>query len=571
MLLLLGVAFVSGVLTVLSPCILPVLPIVLSAGVSGDRRRPFGVGLGFIASFTFSAALLASLIAVVGVPGAWLRWLAIAVIIAMGVSLLIAPLRVRMELALERGRQLLPQSATPRGGGFTSGLVVGVSSGLVCAPCAGPVLTTVATLAATSHVTAGLLGVAAAYATGIALPLTAVGIGARSLVRRLRPVAPAIPIASGGLLVATGLALLSGVDQDAQLWAAQADSWTSALQSIEQQPVVIEQLGRLRGQQLRTPESLPRLQNYGPATPFVDLTDWMNSPPLTVQALRGRVVLIDFWTYSCVNCVRELPHLEAWFQRYAPDGFVVVGIHTPEFAFERDSGNVAAAVQRQHLTFPVALDNQISTWNAYQNLHWPEVYLIDATGTTQYIHVGEGDYATTEAAIRTLLTEAGHAPAGPWTEVPDVTPRDFHITPETYLGANHLRALASPQSGRIGAPVMYTLPETLSAGSVGLSGTWTLQPEYVQEDGPATLALGFYAERVYVVLAPQEDGAFATVLLDGRVVPDDVAGADTRHSRLAMDSARLYSVIDLHGSPARHELRLEFGTSGVRAYSFTFG
>lgn len=573
MLLLVAVAFVAGILTVLSPCILPVLPIILSAGATGNRRRPFGVGLGFIASFTFSAALLASLIAATGLPSNALRVIAIAVILAMGVVLLLPALRDRLEVALGRLGQWLPQLSRPKqGGGFRSGLLVGLSAGLVCAPCAGPVLTAVATLAATNRVTPGLLAVTGAYATGLAAPLTAIGLGAQSFTRRLRWTARVASPLAGALLLATGVGLALGLDQRAELWAASAAGWTGALQAIEERPAVVQQLGRLRGQDLQGGSALPALQNYGPATPFVGLTNWMNSPPLRMQDLRGKVVLVDFWTYSCVNCVRELPHLEAWYRRYAPDGFVVIGIHTPEFSFEHSPTNVAQAVRMQHITFPVALDNTLATWNAYRNLAWPESYLIDANGVVQDIHVGEGGYMATEGAIRTLLTEAGHAPSQGWTGTPDTSPQVFTITPETYLGANHLQTLASPQNAKVGVAMRYTLPATLGADSVALAGEWTLQPEYVQADTAGdTLALHSYADRVYVVLTPAMAGQKVTVLLDGRPIPANLAGADVHAATLTLDVPRLYRVVDLHGPPAQHELRLQFATSGVRAYSFTFG
>ena len=570
-LLLLAVALIAGVLTILSPCILPVLPIILSAGATGDRRRPFGVGVGFIASFTFSAALLATLIAATGLPASTLRNLAVIVILAMGLVLLLPVLRTRMEALLSRLGQLAPQPQGTARGGFGSGVLVGLSAGLICAPCAGPVLTAVATLAATSSISTGLIAVAAAYATGLAIPLTAVGIGAQSLTRRLRWTARLASPLAGALLLATGIGIALGLDQRAELWAASATSWTGALQAIEEKPAVVQQLAQLRGQDLQAPSNLPALQNYGPATPFVDLTNWLNSPPLTMQQLRGKVVLVDFWTYSCVNCVRELPHLEAWYQHYAADGFVAIGVHTPEFSFEHNPANVANAVQAQHITFPVALDNSIATWNAYRNLAWPELYLVDANGIVQYIHVGEGDYPATEAAIRTLLTEAGHAPSQNWTGTPDTSPQIVDITAETYLGANHLHTLASPQSAQIGVAMQYSLPAQLTTGNVALQGTWTLQPEYVQADSAGTLALRFYADRVYVALTPAAASQVVDVLLDDVPIAAAQAGADVQQSRLTLDTPRLYRVVDLHGSPATHELRLEFHTPGAQAYSFTFG
>ena len=569
--LLLAVAFCAGVLTILSPCILPMLPIVLATGATGSRRRTVALGLGFVGSFTFSAALLASVVRALSLPPLALRALAVLVLLVMAVVLLLPPLLARFEMTLQRLSRLALPGRPKAKDGVLGGLAAGASAGLLCAPCAGPVLTAVATLAALNVVTAGMLAVAGAYAVGLGLPLTLLGLGARAAARRARRAARYVQPAAGGLLLLTALALLVGADQQAQQWAAGAEGWTAALQRVETQPAVVEALSRLRGQALRDPSNVLALGNYGPADPFIGLGPWLNSPPLAVDSLRGKVVLIDFWTYSCVNCVRELPHLEAWYRQYAADGLVVVGIHAPEFAFEHDPANVARAVQAAGLTFPVALDNQLATWNAYRNLAWPELYLVDATGGVRYIHVGEGDYGATEAALRTLLITAGRPPAVPPTQVRDTSPTVFSITPELYLGTARLTTLGSPEDVQVGRPVAYTFPATLLPGSVAFDGRWTLGPEEARSDGPARLAVHFYADRLYVVLAPARAGQAATVLLDGRSVEASVAGADVRDGTVTLDRPRLYALVDLHGPPADHSVELRFGTPGVAAYSFTFG
>lgn len=574
MVLLTVIAFVAGVLTILSPCILPILPIVLSAGATGKRGRPLGIAVGFIVSFTVSVVALGSLIALTGIPASALRGAAIGLLFILGVVLLVPALRDRTELWLDGIRRFVPApSASASTGGFGGGVVVGICTGVLCTPCAGPILTAVVTLAAASKVTSSVVLIAVAYAVGIAVPLAAVSRGARALTQRLRGAARWSSPAAGGLLLLTSLAMVFGVDQRAQVWAAQATTWTSRLQAVENAPAVVQRLGALRGQDLGRSTNLPGLTKDGPAPPFVDLTNWMNSPPLTTADLRGKVTLIDFWTYSCVNCVRDIPHLEAWYRQYQSDGFQVIGVHSPEFAFEHDPSNVAAAVAAQHITYPVALDNQLGTWNAFQNLYWPALYLVDATGTIEYIHDGESDYPTTEAAIRTLLTESGHPPTQPTTTVADRTPQDQGITAETYLGSDKLQTFDSPQKEQAETAATYSLPNgALPLGDVAFVGRWTLQPEYAQGDTAGTIALAFYADRVYVVLAPASPGQQVTVLLDGRPVPAADAGADVQHGVVTLDQSRLYALVDFH-SPvgSQHELRLQFAAPGVKAYSFTFG
>jgi cytochrome c biogenesis protein CcdA/thiol-disulfide isomerase/thioredoxin len=637
MVLLLGVTVVAGFLTILSPCILPLIPIVLSTGATGGVRRPWGVGLGIVVSFTFAVALLASIVVATGLSAQPLRLAAIGFLFALGIVLLVPRLWEQLERLLARVPRLQGLNSGPDSrGGFASGVVIGVCTGLLCAPCAGPLLTAVATLAATNRVTLGVVAVAAAYAVGLATPLIALGIGGRSLARSLRRTGALVPRVSGVLLVLTAVAMLFGVDQRAQVWAANATTWTGALQTVERLPAVQAQLDKLTGRPpvvaqtspqepvatppdtsqvtsaqptaptSTTPEMprpttapatsqatavpapiaaaqtsqltpqtvatpLPKLQPQGGSFAFAGLTNWINSPPLTMSGLRGKVVLVDFWTYSCVNCIRELPHVEAWYEQYASQGFVAVGIHTPEFAFERDPGNVAAAVKALHVTFPVAQDNGFETWNAFLNNAWPAIYLFDANGLLRYNDVGEGDYGVKEAAIRALLAEAGHAPSAAMTNVLDTTPKTFSTTPETYLGSDKLDALASREPPKVGTSVRYSPSRPIPLGGVAFDGAWTLYPEYARADGSASLFLHYVADRVYVVLIPAKAGQTLTVLLDNQPLPDAVAGADVHGGNLVLDQPRLYTVVDMHGVATEHQLTLQIATAGVQAYSFTFG
>ncbi len=571
--LLLVVALLSGALTVLTPCVLPVLPIFLAIGGGRTRWQVLLAGLGFATSFFSQLVLLATVVRLLPVPADAFRWATIAVLCLVGLMLLVQPLRQQVATLLAPFHISLPACLTT-GSSPLSALAAGVSAGFLCVPCAGPILSAVAVLATIGDITWHVVWIALAFTIGLALPLLAVAWGWQGLRRRLRWFTRFTEPVAGFLLLATGVGIALGLDLQAQIWAAQATGWVQRLQGIESQPAVVTALAQLRGANAPMRDPLPRLGNYGRAPSFVDIQSWLNSAPLRMAQLRGKVVLIDFWTYSCVNCVREIPHVEAWYQRYRSDGLMVIGVHSPEFAFERDPHNVASAVRRFAMTYPVALDPTLATWRAYQAIAWPELYLIDKTGTIRYIHIGEGEYATTEDAIRTLLTEAGYPVAVPETEVPDRTPRDERMTPELYLGAWKLHQLASPQTPKVGTVMRFSVPQMIPPNEVAFSGLWQLQEQdAAEQEVGAAITVNFLADRVYVVAGTSGGAMAATIYLDGKPVADSFAGVDVRSHHAIIDNPpRLYRLVDLHqASPTRHLLTLRFEQPGVRLYSFTFG
>jgi len=298
------------------------------------------------------------------------------------------------------------------------------------------------------------------------------------------------------------------------------------------------------------------LEQCGPAPAFSGIQQWLNTPggkPLTMASLKGKVVLVDFWAYSCINCQRELPHVEAWAKDYAADGLEVVGVHTPEYAFEHVPSNVAAGVQRLGLTFPVALDNSYDTWNAYDNQSWPAAYLIDATGQIRHVAIGEGDYAPEEQLIRQLLTAARPGTALPAaTDVSDTTPDDPAQTPETYLGAERQQGYTGSAAYISG---QFTLPASLAANSFGLSGTWNIGQQAITAGSGAGIKLSFHASDVYL----------------------DVGGTGT----LTVTAGGTSKVIRVSGAPDIYTVATEqpatsgtvtIGLSpGLQAYSLTFG
>ena len=541
MLVLLGIGFLAGLITAISPCVLPVLPLILAGGAtSSTRRRPLAIIAGLVTTFTLSVLLASRLLRALGLPQDALRTLAIVLLFVMAATLIFAPLA---RLAERPFLFLTRRSGNDLGGGF----LLGASLGFVFVPCGGPVLAAISAVAANEKIGARAVGVTLAYALGAAVPMLLIAYGGRGISARLRAGASRIRPAMGLVIAATAFALVFNVDQH---FTTALPGYTDALQKhVERTSSARRELGKLTGagEGLVANDSLST--DYGVAPPFRGIDAWINSKPLTIQQLRGKVVLIDFWTYSCINCLRTLPHLEAWDARYRKDGLAIVGVHTPEFAFEHSLSNVRAASKRLGVRYPVALDNSYGTWNAYANQYWPAEYLIDRRGHVRHVHFGEGQYEESEQAIRTLLGER----SGPMTRVADTTPRD-RISPESYLGYARLdRVVGTPirndQSSR------YALPSSLPQNALAFGGVWTIGQERATAGNRAKLRFHFHANDVYLVMAGHGS---VDVLVDGKKL-----------RTVRVDGDRLYTLVDSpHLLDAILELRF---TPGIAAYAFTFG
>ena len=570
-------AFVAGGATAVSPCVLPVLPVVLSAGVTGGRRRPLGVVTGLALSFTFATVALVYVIDSLGLPDDLVRTLAIVVLLGFGLALVIPRLSARLEAGL--GRLVPARARRPAGSGegFASGLVLGLSLGLVYAPCAGPILAGVITVSAAQSFTAGRLAVAIAYGLGTALVLYALIIGGRRLTRRLSRQSGRLQLATGAVMVLVAVLMLGEYDQRFQ--TSIADDLPAFLvnpsKELEETAAARESLADLRGD--RAPDTRARghsagdpLPVLGAAPDFAGTQTWFNTAggrPLTLSKLRGHPVLVDFWTYTCINCIRTFPYLKAWDQRYRKAGLVIVGVHTPEFPFERDESNVRDAIAQSGLRYPVVQDNDYAVWDAYQNQYWPASYFIDAEGQVRYVHFGEGDYGEKEQVIRELLREAGQRPgeraaARGEQASPGVT------TPETYLGAARAERFAN---GEIDPGTRdFEQPLVLPPDHLGYGGRWRVSEEAATGVADARLELDFGARRVYLVLGSRGGVPRAVkVLLDGRPISARAAGRDVFNSVVRVQRQRLYELVDLSRAE-RHRLTLNFDP-GVSGYAFTFG
>ncbi len=583
MLTLLLFAFLSGLVTIAAPCIWPILPIILSSAATGGKRRPLGIVTGLVASFTVATLALSSLVRALGFSPDGLRLFSVVVIALLGVSLLVPAVGTRLEGFVSR---LLGRFGKSRaeGAGFGSGFLTGAALGIVWAPCAGPILAAVATLAATRSVSIEAVLVTLAFGVGIGIPLFLFAIFGQRLFsanRFLRAYTGRIQQVFGVIMILAAFAIYTGYDKTLQSKLLDLfPNYGSFLNRFEDRPEVEKALddlrkdssGGLSGDRTESKASESGLPVLGTAPEFRGISNWLNTDgkPLAMADLRGKVVLVDFWTYSCINCIRTLPYVTGWYKKYKDDGLVVVGVHTPEFAFEHKTKNVADAMRRYGIEYPVAQDNDYGTWQAYSNRYWPAHYLIDAEGRVRYTHFGEGKYDETEKNIQKLLEEAGMMAEK--QEVLSITGEGTTRgqTPETYLGLARMDRFASPERAE---PLSrtYSIPETIRLHSFAYGGEWNLDAERAMTGTGSSLALRFRGNKVFLVLAPPP-GSIGTVrvLLDGATVTGD-AGADVVDGTVTVDSDRLYELIDLHGRDGEHTLRLEFDTPGTAAYAFTFG
>jgi cytochrome c biogenesis protein CcdA/thiol-disulfide isomerase/thioredoxin len=585
MALLIIFGFIAGAATALSPCVLPVLPIALSVGVTGGRRRPLGIVAGLAVSFTFATVVLVYVISALGLPNDFLRKLAIVVLLGFGVVLMIPSLAARLEAWMS---QFASRAGVAKGtgDGFWSGTAVGASLGLVYAPCAGPILAGVITVSASQSFSTGRLAVALSYGIGSAVVLYFLMLGGRKVVRPLARRGAGLQIAMGAVMVVVALAMLGNYDIrfQNQIASSLPSFLVNPTESLEDTASAKSALADIRGDgghgvgseasgaapRTGADGKLKKLPVLGVAPEFVGTQQWFNTPgegPLTLRGLRGRVVLVDFWTYSCINCIRTLPYLKAWDAKYRKDGLMIVGVHTPEFPFEREASNVEAAIEENGIRYPVVQDNEQATWNAYGNQYWPAEYFIDAQGRVRYVHFGEGEYGEKEKVIRELLAEVGKPVKSRETRVHAIAPSATVTTLETYLGAaraeRFTNAMLSPGSHD------FTAPKSLPANEFAYRGRWRIGLDSATAGAGASLDLNFGARRVYLVLGSPGPDRKVKVLLDGQPISGADAGTDVQGGAVTVSGQRLYNLVDLP-KVGHHVLTLE-PEAGVEGYAFTFG
>ena len=601
MLLLMLFAVIAGAGTAITPCVLPVVPALLASSATGGRRRPIGIVIGLGATFTIAIVLLAQLVKGVGLASGAARTLAIVVLIGFGIALLIPDLSARIEAPLSRLGRFGPKS---RGTGFWSGLGVGAALGFVCAPCAGPILAAVTSVSASSGANARVVLVAISYSVGLCAVLLVYAFAGRAVIDRIRRVGRGNTInrALGVVLLATAGLMIFNVDvrfeedlaKDANLPAILVDP----TRSLENSNAVQKRLASLRptspfvtaqkeassgraGISISTAAErevaipgvkTPSLSDLGTAPNFADTQDWFNTPgdrPLSLSQLRGHVVLIDFWTYTCINCLRTLPFLKGLYAQYHPYGLDIVGVETPEFTFEQEASNVRQAISSDGIKYPVVQDNKYGTWDAWNNEYWPAEYLIDAKGQVRHYQFGEGNYKQDEAAVRALLADAGARSLPAPMTATAIMPSAGLGTPETYLDSQRAQGFVTKLYP--GTNKYPGVSGTLGLNQFALKGSWDVSSESINPEGAnASISGGVQAAHVYLVLTsagnvPRQ----GRVLLDGQPIPNAHAGADVKNGIVTVTGERLYSLVSF---PTAQQFRFTVQLPpGVSAYDFTFG
>jgi len=554
-------AFLSGIVTILSPCILPVLPIILSGSIGG-KRKPLGVVTGFVASFSLFTLILSTLVQVLQIPPDTLRIAAIAIIIVFGVVLVVPFFQQKFEFFASR---MVSRKQGAQKNGFTGGVLVGASLGLLWTPCVGPIMASVIGLAVSRQVDGGAVVIILSYAAGTALPMFGVMLGGRKMLSRFPRLTAStgkIQRVFGIVMIVLGLAIGFGVDRRFQTMILTAfPNYGSGLTSFENSDFIQRALDKRAGnEQEISLESAPqggRLNDYGPAPDIVTDGKWFNTDkPLNMEDLKGKVVLLDFWTYSCVNCVRTLPYLRAWHDAYSEQGLVIIGVHSPEFAFERNEENVRKSIEELGVIWPVVLDNDFEQWRAYSNRYWPAHYFIDAEGRIRYFHFGEGEYENSEKVIRKLLIEAGNKPAGTaeTTEWGGVESR----TAEIYLGYKRSEGFLSEAVRKNEERMLYSIDESPVNGEWALEGEWTIRQDFIEIDGSGVIELGFHAKDVFLVIEPLAKNGRVEVEVDGLV-----------ETVLIPEESRLYRLVEFENAEERI-LRIKI-EGRLRFYAFTFG
>lgn len=561
-------AFVSGLLTILAPCIWPLLPIILSATTTSGKRKPLGITVGILVSFTVFTLSISYLISLFHFDPNNLRLIAVGILFFLGLALIFPQLSARLEgLASRIGRG----GRFSGGDGLVNGLVTGISLGIVWAPCAGPILATIAALAATQMVTAKVVTVTLFYMLGTGIPLflfTTLGSRLFNRSKKLSPYLGRIQQLFGVIMIATAVAIWGNYDKLIQAKLLDIfPAYQNLLFKLEENKRVQEQLAALRGRGVTAVETKSFLPDLGPAAEFGGIYRWLNSQPLTMAGLRGRVVLVDFWTYSCINCIRTLPFVTGWYSKYKDAGLVVVGVHTPEFQFEKKTENVAKALKMFGINYPVAQDNDYVTWNNFNNSYWPAKYLIDKNGHVRLVHFGEGSYEEVERAIQSLLSEMGQPIAGGTLKLPDQTPT-INLTPETYLGLARMEFLSSPEKP-LGGEQKFSLPMNLPNDHFAFGGTWDIGQEEAMTVKNSVLELKFLARKVFLVIIPKDNHDLVKVVLDGKT--GEGGGADVVNEMVRFNGPKLYELINIPGEVKYHRLRLEFNTPGTKVFAFTFG
>jgi cytochrome c biogenesis protein CcdA/thiol-disulfide isomerase/thioredoxin len=545
-----ALATVEGIGLIASPCILPILPIFLSSSLTGSKRRPFGIIVGFVITFALFTYFSRKLVQYSGIDINVIRHLSFVILALLGIIMMSSWLSEKFS-RLTRKLSNVGASSTALNnaeGGFFSGVLFGALIAFIWTPCAGPILAAVIVQTVLQKTTLSSFMVLISFALGASIPMLLIVIFGRFLMAKLtffKQHSSALRKTLGAIiLLSVGLMIYQ-------------DSFSTSTFSINSSDQSTSQTGLIGG-----------VTPY-PAPPIVGATGWINSPPLKLSDLKGKVVLIDFWTYSCINCVRTLPYVTGWYAKYHAKGLEIIGVHTPEFDFEKDLPNVEKAVIKYGIKYPVALDSEFGTWQSYDNKYWPAQYLINQKGMVVYQHFGEGQDDIMENNIRYLLglnkvTDDTAISIGN----PDISE---NMTPETYLGTDRAAHYSSPETITNDQAMNYTFPAELKPDQWALKGSWTIYNNYIKSSAAdAQIKINFHAKHVYIVMGNATGAPIKVkVLYNGEAIVSN-AGKDVNASTITVPDHELYEALSFDDAQAGI-LELTASAPGLEVYTFTFG
>ncbi len=540
-------AFFEGLVLIVSPCILPVLPIILSGSLVGSKKRPLGIIFGFVVTFALFTFFSRQLVHVTGIDLTLVRHISYAMLAFLGVIMLSSYLTEKLTYSLQwlanigSGPHWIV--ANDPQGGWKSGLLFGCLVGIIWTPCAGPILAAVIVQTVIQETTFASFCIVLSFGTGAAIPMLLIALLGRKMMNKigfLRAYPVLLRKILGAIIIAVVMYMVYGEENIALAHIASPVQQKNALINSISQPY--------------------------PAPKITGITNWINSMPLQLDQLRGKVVLIDFWTYSCINCMRTLPYLNDWYAKYHKAGFEIIGVHTPEFEFEKNLVNVKNAVLKDHIYYPVALDNQFITWRNFNNSYWPAHYLLDKNGNVVYQHFGEGEYDVTENNIRYLLGMNRFARADKKIGKNNITQ-----TPETYLGYARADRFKSPEAVIDNHSVEYSFPSDLVEDQWALQGDWTITRDNVMTTkANASIKIHFNAKKVYAVMGSAYGQPIKVKLLLNNKKISQITGTVSHLNQIEVNRHGLYQILEFK-HPESGILQLTPSSPGLEIYTFTFG
>ncbi len=566
MLLLIG-AFIAGMVTVLAPCVLPLLPVIIGGSISGDttsKKRPYIIAASLAISLILFTLLLKATTLLIDIPPQAITYISGTIIIAIGVLSLFPSLYEKFisKVGIQSRSQRLLGEGTKQKNSLIGPIVIGAALGPVFSSCSPVYAYILATILPVNFAQAFVYIIA--YVAGLSIVLLLIGILGQKFVKKLKwasnPKGTFQRILAI-LFIVVGLLVFTGYDKRVQTYVSQHTPFDFDKVTSKLIPASSNQ---------KSQEGILNVEPYA-APEFTGLENWINSEPIGKSDLKGKVVLVDFWTYSCINCIRTQPYLRGWYDTYKGSNFEIIGVHAPEFAFEKVPSNVEKAARDANLTYPIALDNDFATWNAYQNQYWPASYLIDKEGNIRRVHYGEGEYKETEQAIRMLLQEGGgRVPEKMYVDGSASVPVSSKETPETYLGSK--RAV-----GYAGSPQLlkdrtqdFILNSKQQVNQWSIGGSWEVAGETITARGNSSLQFKIAAKDVYLV-AGSEQAKDVQVLLNGKPISmTDMAGDDVTDSKVTVGESKLYKLVKYPKFTTGDTLELRV-PDGVSLNVFTFG